>query len=181
MGIIPTPSEYGVNCAACWPAGETPKYLKVFFSGIKMGDLWLPEYGSPQNGYFDVKQVSGSPCDWYGDTSSYTRVWYEVTADTSYLKMKTPGTESQFLKTYDEGCVKSFVNSIQDPKWAHFCGGTAYVCEPMTLAAVIASVTPLADPDPRMECFPMDLPHVAIRYAGKKDATNIVIEFDPTA
>lgn len=46
------------------------------------------------------------------------------------------------------------------------------------MADLVKSVTPMIDPDPRMECFPMADEKIVIRYAGKRDATNIYIKVD---
>jgi len=77
-------------------------------------------------------------------------------------------------------CTKHFFNDIDGPDNARFYGGFVYISTVTKLASQIEKFTPMIDPDPRMECFPMADDHIVVRYAGIKDATNVKIKLDST-
>lgn len=65
MGLETGKYEIGANCAKCdgllWPAGATPKYAFLLVQGVTM----CPGFaGPPSNGYFQLTQEPGSPCDY---------------------------------------------------------------------------------------------------------------------
>jgi len=173
MGIIPVPNEWGNNCSACFPVGETPKRLKCFFSGIERGDNWLPAAGKPPNGYHDLLQSDGNPCTWNDDPPTWPSITYTVSAVASFLSCRTTMFATAFISNPGSGCKRGFSNNFKTPVGNIFYGGYAAVITPFNMAAMIAKVTPLADPDPRMEFFPISSSQGVLRYAGKRDATNI--------
>lgn len=189
MGIIPGPTEYGNNCALCFPAGETPKLLKAFFSGIQMGVNWQPVNGPPPNGYYDLHQTFGDPCVWKTTEPDFPFVTLTLANGRSSLKIVAVGVQSAFLSSVFDNCIFHYTNDLLCSLPNTFCGGHAYVTVPgdvtgegdspyHSLSSIITKTTPMIDPDPRMELFPIDDESFVVRYAGKRDATNIKIKFD---
>jgi len=277
MGIMPDPiSSYCNRCQQCFPVGQTPSQLKVFFGGIRAAELSESGTSYPGGGYYDVPVVHDQICYWdTGDGNGGPRVkvrlsqpyamvelwdasgvvfqswdlppctsWFEnqrIWAGHYWWKgfafVANPGLVSGTGPSASKLDVSGVINPDATGKyniagthndksyykygeaswyiwwdgdqrwtiseklgltgeafwtlrdWYMFGGyspqgsatGVAGVSKTsclFSLANIITRVTPLIDPDPRMECFPMDDKHVAVRYAGKRDATNIMIKFD---
>jgi len=189
MGIIPRPFEEGYSCPICFDYQKTPKYLKCFISGVQIGNLWEPGMPPPPNGYHDLITQSPLYCQWVIDKPGPYGVVLKLFDTYSRLIAWGAPPDLMFEHTRDERCVFSFTNKWLSPDGRYYYGGYAYVTVPgdikgedssplHPLSSVINSVTPLIDPDPRMECFPIEEGEIVVRYAGKRDATNIAIKFD---
>jgi len=178
MGIIPEPIEYGANCDTCYASGETPLYFKAFFSGMKRGSLWTDDMPGNMNGYYDITQDPTYSCRWRSPIGTWQRVLYEHTPTHSYLTISLPGGWYAFTADIATHCGKWFANAETDPSGNIFYGGEGVVMHPSEMAAHIEKVTPLIDPDPRMELFTLPGSQSSIRYAGKRDATRISIVLD---
>ena len=178
MGIIPTPTEYGQNCSRCYPAGRTPKMFKVFVSGVKCGAKCDSNDPSPPNGYFDAEQKDANPCRYLSPPYNgwicalefqSGRTWFEVSHICEY---------NAFLSIPNVECVTAFENAYNDPRYVRYYGGYAHCTPVEPLTNVVSSVTPLFDPDPRLECFVPNASQIVIRYAGKRDATRLYLKLD---
>lgn len=178
MGIMPDETEFGDDCLACWPAGKTPRYVKLFLAGIQRGDDWVPANGQPPNGYWDLEQSDVDPCNFFNMHEGFPAIAWRPSAFLEQLNVVAEGPASAFWARLQPGCRRWYFPLAQGPEHTHFWGGTAFFSTPQILSDVIESVTPLFDPDPRMECFPMEDEKVAVRYAGKRDATNVMIKLD---
>lgn len=163
---------------ACWAPGETPKYIKVFISGVKRGFLWEEYMGMPPNGYHDMVQNPSYPCQWTEPPGDFQMARYKAAPDNCYFMTGPFLPETAFVSGDYPLCTKHFTNMFTDFDTTRFYGGTAYLTTPAWMQAMIESITPMIDPDPRMELFPMANEQIIIRYAGKRDATNISIKFD---
>lgn len=178
MGIIPKPPEYGDDCMACFDPGKTPLYLKCFFSGIKTGELWLPVLPPPPNGYWDLEQHIDHPCIWIQSGPPPPTIGYRVGGPTNHISFVFQPGVTAFRSILAPGCQKHFTNDFAIWGGAVYYGGYCYIETSNAIQKQIEAVTPMIDPDPRMECFPMADEHIVIRYAGKRDATNISIKID---
>lgn len=178
MGIMPDPVPNGSNCNVCFPAGSTPQYLKVCFAGIQRGEFWNPTMGPAPNGYHDVKQSAYNPCFWITAGGPINYVSYAASPYPSKLYHQLTMGIKYFVSTNMPICSNHFTNSLNTWAGNDFYGGTGYVITPMSMAAIIEKITPLADPDPRMELFPMAYPYIVVRYAGKRDATLCCLKVD---
>lgn len=178
MGIIPDPVTPGLNCLTCFSAGETPSYLKVFFSGIQRGNTWYEALGMPPNGYYDLQQNPSYPCFYYDTVAGWPQCHFRMYAAQSQLFFKPGPFHTCFTKTYNTKCIFEFENFYQGASGNDFYSGWGHVLVPEQLASIVELVTPLADPDPRLENFPVSDSQTVVRYAGKRDATNINILFD---
>lgn len=178
MGIIPKPIEYGDDCFSCWDAGKTPLHLKCFFSSIKCGELWLPVLPPPPNGYWDLVQEPLAPCTWSEDFSGPPEIIYRVGALNNSIRFTFQPGVVAFVCRLAPGCAKHFTNEFAI--WGNniYYGGYCYLETSNDIQQEIESVTPMIDPDPRMECFPMADEHIVVRYAGKRDGTKIYIKID---
>lgn len=178
MGIIPTQDEYGDDCAACYSTGKTPNLLKAFVTGIQTGSAWLPEMGPAPNGYHDMYQDVQYPCYFGRVGQPYPCARYKAAAYPSRFWLYFATASLAFLSEARPICFNWFYNSITNPSGNYFYGGRVVIRTPEEIAAIIESYTPMIDPNPRMECFPVDGEKAVIRYAGKKDATNFNMKVD---
>jgi len=178
MGIIPEPIEYGNNCNTCYASGETPLYFKAFFSGMKRGSLWTDDMPGNMNGYYDIIQDPTYNCRWRYNSPSWQRVLYEHTPTYSFVVMTTPGGWVAFEADLTPHCGTWFENRYTSPTGRIYYGGECVIMHPSEMSFHIEKVTPLIDPDPRMELFTLPDSKASIRYAGKRDATRISIVLD---
>lgn len=178
MGIQPQPTEFGNDCLACFSAGETPKWLKCFFAGIERGNNWFPAAGEPPNGYHDLLQKPGSPCTWNDDPPVFPSVTYTISGANSFLSCRTSIPVTAFISNPAVGCVQGFSNNFSTPVGNIFYGGWGHVITSIQIASIIELVTPLADPNPRMEYFPVSATQAVVRYAGKRDSTLVCMLVD---
>lgn len=192
MGIKPQRTRYGTDCPRCWPAGKTPKYVKCFISGVKTGQDYLPVYGDTPNGYHDLVQHQEYACEFGNVGEGFPYITLSLGVDRTLLRVRNPHLVNSFYELKMQPCADWFTNINREWEDSKFYGGYAHVTVPgeldveehdfyKSLTAIVSSVTPMIDPDPRMECFPMADGKIAVRYAGKRDATNIMIKFDTTA
>jgi len=178
MGIVPEPIEYGASCDTCYAAGETPLYFKAIFSGIQRGSLWESGMPGNMNGYYDIVQDPTYSCRWRWNSPSWQHVLYEHTPTYSFVVMTTPGGWVAFMSDIPTHCGTWFANAYTSPNGRIYYGGECVIMHPSEMAAHIEKVTPLIDPDPRMELFTLPDSKASIRYAGKRDATRISIVLD---
>ena len=179
MGIMPDETEYGDDCAECYLSGKTPLRFKLFLSGIQKSSFWAAWAGPPPNGYYDILQHDVDHCRWYKDPWVAPSGWYMHHPGHSHVHWDSIGGAAAFVSESSGPCAYQFDNQIPAGPGALFEGGFCTIAVAGTvsggesspfvnLAAVINSVTPMFDPDPRMECFPLDEDHTIIRYAGKR-------------
>jgi len=178
MGIIPDPVPEDNSCGDCFASGKTPSTLKVFFGGIQKGQGWNASMGPPPNGYHDIVVSPFGNCQWLTEFGTFPLVTYNAAPFPSRLLFRL----SLGIKYFESGgypaCSDHFDNALDTFHGNDFYGGFAYIGTAMKVASEIELVTPLFDPDPRMELFPMADSQIVIRYAGKRDATNISIKLD---
>lgn len=178
MGIIPDPPGYCNHCAGCFPPNETPAVVKLFVSGIRTGGRWTPDFILPPNGYFDLDVEVALPCRWSGNFPGPIHIDLRSTPLSQALQI-TSGPATCFGDSHnDDPCGRHFTDFFVDPALTIWYGGNAHFFTPPEMASIIESVTPMVDPNPRMECWAMDNKHVVLRYAGKRDGTNINIKVD---
>lgn len=177
MGIEPKPITPGNNCLLCFPAGETPDYVKVFFGDIKRGDLWLPSWGMPPNGYWDYNQSLTVPCTFATNIPGVQGSLHWTATGALLLFSVNPGI-GVFSGNDPANCQRYFTNTYTNPATSIFYGGFGFVCTPQEMAEWIALATPVTGPDPRMELFPGDNGIIDIRFANKQDGTNFYLQLD---
>lgn len=75
MGLIITDPVFGDDCALCFPAGKTPKYMMVSFAGIVTTKWWQSGFFPPPNRTFRYEQTVS--CNWFyaaGDGYGYLNI-----------------------------------------------------------------------------------------------------------
>jgi len=178
MGIIPTPDVPGGGCSACWPAAETPTTLKAFFAGIMKGEFWNEGMGEAPNGYHDISQSPFNNCAWFTSGLPLRHCLYHAAPTPSSLYFQLTQGIKYFVSADCPACTSYFTNTRTTWEDNDFYGGFAFVSTPEGMSSMIKKITPLLDPDPRMELFPKSDGEIVVRYAGKRDGTNISIKLD---
>jgi len=191
MGIQPKPDpDPDDSCPYCFALGKTPSSLKVIFSGLRAGLYAGGDDVNFLNRYYDVPRLPGEQCKWKTADGVEPHIWVALAVPYAMVSMGWTGRGGIFQSWDLPVCTRWFENQrLWEVSYA--CGGQCYVTNAgivggtggnpaKSLAGMIESVTPMIDPDPRMECFPMPDSEIAVRYAGKRDATNIMIKFDTT-
>lgn len=178
MGIQPEPIVAGSSCSLCYPVGVTPKYLKIFFSGIQRGNSWHSGLIFPPNGYTDLVQDPAKPCAWISDGSGGYTVRISHISSSSFLTCISSVGRTIFTKRIFDQCVMAFENALSLPSSGPYYGGSAHISTATALKAVSDLVGPADDPNPRWENFPVSDSQTVVRYAGKRDASNLHILFD---
>lgn len=191
MGLMPEPTPIGADCLLCFDAGKTPSSVKCFFGGIERGQNWQVLDGLPPNGYWILFNSPEFPCIWTNTQPAWPIVTFILQDGVSTLGCKPRRFRTAFSGRIFKNCQYHFTNLLQGWPGNAFYGGDGSIAvagtssggggtPPINLAKIITDITPMIDPNPRMECFPMDSIHTNIRYAGKRDATNIMIKVDTT-
>lgn len=68
--------EYGPDCNRCpvqFPAGETPRFVYVYFDGIV--DCGRSHHPAPNGQTFVLEQIPPNPCNWYSDGDIWKVDW----------------------------------------------------------------------------------------------------------
>jgi len=178
VGIIPVPSDFCNYCPTCFDVDKTPTLVKLFVSGIEIGDLWTPDYPLPPNGYWDLEVDPSWPCSWKQARDPDWALHLQSSSTYQELIINYLSTIAFGSSGSSDPCGRHFTNQAGTGEHFVYGGGHAYFSTPSELAATIESITPMIDPDPRMECFPIADKKAVIRYAGKRDATHIYIKLD---
>ena len=178
MGIIPKSTIYGDDCIACFDADETPMYMKAFISGVKRGELWNPVLPMTPNGYWDLEQDLVDPCKWNALKPGWPEIIHGVGPRFNFFIFNYGVGIPVFHSIHGHGCRNKFENDFAGYWNNIYYGGHCFITTADWIRKQIESLTPMIDPNPRMECFTMEGDFIVVRYAGKRDATNISIKID---
>lgn len=107
MGIDPD-TEFGNDCGACYPAGQTPKYLYASFRFI-IKCPWAAHIAiTPPNQTFKLEQVL--PCSWQAIVGAFL-ITYRATVGLPFLAIMT-GPEWWFHHIQIAPCETFFINQL---------------------------------------------------------------------
>jgi len=141
---LPIPTElpeppiiYGNDCLLCFPAGQTPRYMTVFFSGITDCNPDQPPEHTPIPNIITLEQLHDSPCIWFGAPTEDWHCRYRLNVENvSYIDLWFR-TYLYFQDTKPEHASKTFANELicsdSEPGGA---GGTAFVPSHQVTAVV---------------------------------------------
>lgn len=177
MGIMPDPGTFNNECPLCFPAGQTPTSIKLFASGITYNEDNFPGLPPAPNGYVDLEQSPG-PCQWSGANFLVWRATLTYTGVDSRVSIEVDDGIFAFNHSPGDLCVKYFENQQQNPAIFAYTGGWVMITTPAAMETMIALVTPLTGPDPRMELFPMEDGLIVLKFCSIQDGTNIKIKLD---
>lgn len=129
MSFLTDPAEYDYSvapniCDVCYDVGKTPASLFLCFTGIMIGNLWVPGDEPPPNGPWEIP-VTG-PCRWAATLGGFDFVYDHVMAVT-VLNVNVTGAGNVFTKAIPQLCSKWFENSIVGAIGNKYHGGTAQV------------------------------------------------------
>ena len=179
MGIPPE-EEFGNNCIACFPTGQTPKYRYASFSDIQKGDLWASPMLSPPNTTFKLQQ--GMSCIWSGFLDGWT-VNLAYAFGESLLTVDDSGGRYGFESSIVVPCAIGFSNSAISPVGEHYYGGTARITE--VASKMLNSLTEVAElinfdysGEARAEFYPVTDTEWTTRFAEIRESTNIYIQLE---
>lgn len=131
MGTHVEQSISGEDCELCYPTHKTPKYVYASFSGISIGQAWVPGIPVPPNRTFKLVQVTG--CKWVLAVFPW-HVQYEA------VTVGLPGVGSQLiirwvsvvglLVFFNQNilrCITGFNNQVTDPPPHLWHGGAGWI------------------------------------------------------
>lgn len=178
MGIIPDPNVATSNhCAPCWPLGDCPHTLKVFFAGIEGAQLSGSAGVPGANGYHDVQAEISNDCYWKTDPPKQIICRVKLGVPSAKVWLEQPGVGSLFNSWDFPSCTRWFENQnlfINKLGYKGWC----YVCSSMELIDLYSG---FFDPDlytPRYELFPMADHQVLLRLARITDGTLMHLKID---
>lgn len=184
---------YGNRCvlgeqlaAPLWLIGETPKYVYMRFSEIKLCDTERCEgYPVPPNDrVFKLTQCDVDPCFW-----QYSNEWV-----VTWQLRKPLGTWVMFDLYHPFGMFHSFQEDFNcdtgDPRFGwnrssceafNTCGqgGIAVVTWQLEAMAILNALNMKALSDIFMEMRPLVDGNKVYKFCRLEDATNIAIEYEP--
>lgn len=116
MGYFLDDWEYGDNCAICFPAGQTPKYLMVSFTGILPGEFYDPAIYPPiPNRLFKLEQKPFDPCRFEFRAGDYWVVFNIGGYNTTMSVLNYSGAYIFFIAGPLPACKWAGQNNYQDP------------------------------------------------------------------
>ncbi len=182
MGIpIVPPEKIGVGgCSTCFAGGETPRFLYVEIAGNGTGVNWFEDLGQPINGIFKVEHSVG--CTWLKNAGLWTVSYIGGPSGSKVEARYAPlfdGVEGVSL----DNCHSWFDLQIRQPDFGHWTGGFALVtmvddCPIISMLGLAESVGLSPGPDLLADPFVTPNEEGVIRYARKRDATNVKIKID---
>lgn len=125
--INPADYEFAAgDCLACFPAGETPKFLYACMAGIERGDLWVAGVDPPApNGAF--KMTWQGACIW-GDVHNGITFAYGAAPGFSELDI-TDLAHFYFVSVHEPICTTHFTNSVIVPAGNKYYGGWGFLTQ----------------------------------------------------
>jgi len=178
MGVKPTPTEYCNRCTDCFPTNGTPETVKLFVSGIRIGDLWTDDWIYPPNGVFTLDVYEALPCRWSGNFPGPVHIDLRSSASSQALQITTGPATVFGDSSVDQPCRRHFTNQVTNPATSIWYGGHAHFYTSEEMVELIEKITPMIDPIARMECWPIADKHNIIRYAGTRDKTSFYFDLD---
>lgn len=177
MGAIWTPPEFGVNCALCWAAGETPNKLHCFLGDISMGALWHAGLPVPPNDFYVLKQLAGGPCQYQYEGDNY-KIYLTYELGFSSLIAKTPTNEDIFSSNPLVQCEQYFPNDLTEPPNRHYHGGFAYITSMESLILDVEAIIPIRRESARFEVHPGPGRIIDVRVADSYLQQNMLVQLD---
>lgn len=178
--------EYGDNCLACFPSGETPKYVYARFSlmekctGPGFGNCHTP----PNDRMFKLTQHVSIPCAWTLTTGVWTigyRAW-NVANNKSRLYLYDDFSQYYFTQ-YEPSCQAEgfvYVSVLTcTPGLECTLGGIGVVTWTPQATALLESINMKKARDLFMELRPLANGKLVYKFCRLQDVTNISILFEP--
>lgn len=180
------PIEYGDDCLACWPEGETPKHVYARFSNIvkcpdKNGHVCLIP---PNDRMFRLTQDPGAACHfkYIGDVWEIF-YWAKLPVDPlSRLNLGDKGGWTYFWDTEPSCAPEGFVFHNTLLVCGLFqCGktGIAVVTWSPQATKLLSDINMQKANDLFMELRPRDDGKLVYKFCRVQDATNIKILLEP--
>lgn len=180
------PIVYGSDCAQCWSAGLTPKYLYARFALVTKRTDHIPDVCSipPNDVVFKLTQDPGEPCAWFYDQGLWT-VRFDLVnlgiGNTEFTLDDTIGNHYFHNRSdtcYPEGTVLHNDIPSDDPT---ACGFAGFGCVTWTPQAteLLAAINLTKGYSLFMELRPRADGKLVYKFCRLQDATNISILFEP--
>lgn len=168
----------GANCT-CYAAGKTPFTQYASFSGMQIGVAWGPGDDPPENGIFQLFQLT--PCTWLGGIGGIVIVFVATNGAISLLSMAVNGV-TQFL-SIGTPCQFFFDSSRLDAGGNKVFGGNGIVTSLISDVAfsdrdVQNSVVMPPDFRTFFQDFPFNGDFAVHRFSRGSDKSNVHILID---
>lgn len=179
----PFDGPYGDDCAACFPAGETPLQLYARFSGMSkcpgMGGAPDP----PNLKIFVLTQHALAPCVWSGTDGVFDVFWranWGGGAGHSHLNLRVElwGDYFDTIPGDIDSCTMAFSNQSVCNGGVAATGGAGAVYTTLEAAAAGQAMNIQASDRLNVEVFPVDGDHTVFKYCHKPSSTNIKIKYE---
>ena len=116
--------DYGNDCTKCFPAGKTPRQVKIAFAWIGHGQGWRPWMPEANNGIYLATQVDF--CKWWYVGPVIFASW-TANGGGTVIGLSDGGLVIHFAFTSIFNCLTSGANQIVDGPDVIFVGGHARV------------------------------------------------------
>lgn len=124
--------EYGVPpnvCPACFGIGETPEYVLVFYSGIKIGALWNPGDPGPPNGLHIATAIAA--CH-YEERAGDWDIKYQFIGGRTHCELVHDVVGAGFTSNIAGNCHFWCLNEIVNPAISKYYSGQCVSISPLT-------------------------------------------------
>lgn len=125
MGIPILPPDFGDNCIAVFPPGQTPQFVYASFMDIVEGGQWWPPDPPPPNGIHRLQQIGpGAPCKYVKIDFPFFYEFSLLALPINQCAISFAGEINPFFQTPGKpNATYHFDNSvIIDGNW-HYFGG----------------------------------------------------------
>ncbi len=185
MGHGTDPSEYGDDCLCCWPPGETPLAAYVSYEGLEGCHPEDPDFPQPKNAAVEVIQDPVHACYWLSSVDPYLYAWdpcqgvnngcYQANGVWDTFKGWQVGNCDAYFDNVNV-CGQAFVAAEGGQAAVVF--NTSHIDH--SLGSLMAAINMEQGPETKFDFIPASEEKICVRFARKKDATNILILVEPT-
>lgn len=184
MGQPTEPFEYGEDCLCCWPEGETPSKVYISFEGLESCDKAPGVIPLPFNGVVAVPQSEEENCNFDRDFDGFHFTWASCLGLRSTCRQLWY-YEEMFHDVKHADCKIYFENVLNCiGEHIHAEGGNATIMfhtgtNDHSIGSLLNAINMEPDPKTKFEFWPAKEGRIMVRFARKKDATNILILVEP--
>ncbi len=184
MGEPTLPGPFCDNCHTCHPDGETPCQKYISYTAItdckEGGGIFPP----PLNEVIVIDQIVDEACEWDKDFDDYHFHYRSAILAGSFVNQKY--FASFFFDSFNaENCKTRFSNNLVCGIGGAFGGGgeAAVMWNGGPADGSVGSLLNSINMEPhektKFEFWPASEERIVVRFARKKDATNILILVEP--
>lgn len=185
MGHSTEPDPPGENCGTCFFEGKAPSSVYVSYTGITDCNPDNVPPPIPWNDSVRLPQIFDEPCFYLYEGPLWAHEWLAALGDMATLKQKW-GAGFFFSGLRDQDCAVWFESLFENCGAGHLgAEGNGLVMwnvgtDDHSIGSLLNAINMEPEAETKFEFWPAAEGRGMVRFARKKDATNILILVEPT-